>query len=258
LYSVYDPRTRQWSPFRKLETPDDDLFFMDGAGSTQRVDLENGDILLPSYAGLLKTARGRFSFQGIAFVMRCSFDGRTLRYAEHGDTLTMPTGRGFTEPSLVRFGDQYLMTLRNDEHNYVTSGKDGLHFGDVRRLEFDDGSDLGSYNTQTHWLTLSDRLYLVYTRRGANNDHVFRHRAPLFIARFDPHRLCVVRKTEMIAIPERGARLGNFGITRISGQESWITVAEWMQTTAPNPHDPTICEKYGSNNSIFVAKVRSK
>ena len=95
-YSVYDPRTRQWSPFRKLETPDDDLFFMDGAGSTQRVDLENGDILLPTYTGLPNTAKGRFTFQGIAFVMRCSFDGQTLRYVEHGDTLTMPTGRGGT------------------------------------------------------------------------------------------------------------------------------------------------------------------
>jgi len=256
-YSVYNSQTRRWSPFRKLETPDDDLFFMDGAGSTQRVDLDNGDILLPTYTGLRKTAKGRFSFQGIAFVMRCSFDGRTLKYIEHGDTLTLPTGRGFTEPSLVRCAGQYLMTLRNNEHNYVTVGKDGLHFGDVHRLKFDDGSDLGSYNTQTHWLTLGDRLYLVYTRRGANNDHVMRHRAPLFIAQFDPRRFCVIRNTEQIAVPERGARLGNFGITKISDHESWITVAEWMQTTAPNPHDPTVCEKYGSDNSVYVAKVRS-
>ena len=256
-YSVYDPRTRQWSPFQKLATPDDELFFMEGAGSTQRVDLENGDILLPSYTGLRETAKGRFSFQGIAFVMRCSFDGRTLKYIEHGDTLTLPTGRGFTEPSLVRFGEQYLMTLRNDEHNYVGVSKDGLHFGDVRRLKFDDGSNLGSYNTQTHWLTLGGRLYLVYTRRGADNDHIVRHRAPLFIAQFDPDRLRVIRNTERIAVPERGARLGNFGITMISDNESWITVAEWMQTTSPNPHDPTVCEKYGSDNSVYVAKIRS-
>ena len=255
-YSVYDPRTRQWSPFQKLATPDDDLFFMDGAGSTQRVDLENGDILLPTYTGLRTTAKGRFSFQGIAFVMRCSFDGRTLKYIEHGDTLTLPTGRGFTEPSLVRFGEQYLMTLRNNEHNFVTLGKDGLHFDGVHRLKFDDGSDLGSYNTQTHWLTLGDRLYLVYTRRGANNDHIPRHRAPLFLAQFDPDRLCVIRNTEKIAVPERGARLGNFGVTKISEHESWITVAEWMQTTAPNPHDPTVCEKYGSDNRVYVAKIR--
>ena len=75
-----------------METPDDDLFFMDGAGSTQRVDLNNGDILLPTYSGVRGTAKGSFSFQGLAFVMRCRFDGRTLSYIEHGDTLTLPTG----------------------------------------------------------------------------------------------------------------------------------------------------------------------
>jgi hypothetical protein len=148
------------------------------------------------------------------------------------------------------------MTLRNDEHNYVAAGEDGLHFGEPQRLKFDDGAELGGYNTQTHWLALGDRLYLVYTRRGANNDHIMRHRAPLLIAEFDPQRLCVIRDTEQVAVPERGARLGNFGITKISQHESWITVAEWMQTKPPNAHDPTICEKYGSDNSVFVAKVR--
>ena len=203
-------------------------------------------------------AKGRFSAQYVSFVMLCSFDGKTLKYIKHGETLTRRDGRGFTEPSLVRIGGKYLMTLRNDEHNYVTWGKDGLNFGPVRRLTFDNGSDLGSYNTQTHWLTLGDRLYLVYTRRGADNDHVPRHRAPLFIAQFDPERLCVIRATEKIAVPERGARLGNFGIMRISDDESWITVAEWMQTTGPNPYDSTVCEKYGSDNSVFVARVRAK
>ena len=109
--------------------------------------------------------------------------------------------------AVVRHGSRYLMTLRNDDHNYVTSGKDGLHFDMPRRLTFDDGKLLGSYNTQAHWLTLGKRLYLVYTRRGAKNDHIFRHRAPLFIARFNPETLRVVRSTERILVPERGARL---------------------------------------------------
>ncbi len=38
--------------------------------------------------------------------------------------------------------------------------------------------------------------FLVYTRRGADNDHVFRHRAPLFIAQVDPKRLDVIRASE--------------------------------------------------------------
>jgi len=257
-YSVYDPETRRWAPFRKLKMPDDVLFFMDGAGSTQRVDLENGEILLPTYCQLREKSSGRFNSISVSMVMRCSFDGETLSYIAHGDILRKFDARGFSEPSLVRFGGKFLMTLRNDEHNYVTSGADGLQFEEPQRLAFDDGTDLGSYNTQTHWLTLGNRLYLVYTRRGANNDHVFRHRAPLFMAEFDPDAMQVIRSTERIIVPERGARLGNFGITRISDNESWVTVAEWMQSVPPHAHDPKQCEKHGSNNSIFVAKIRTR
>ena len=62
----------------------------------------------------------------------------------------------------------------------------------------------------------SDGLFLVYTRRGANNDHVIRNRAPLFIAQVDPERLCVIRATEKAIVPDRGASLGNFGVANIS------------------------------------------
>jgi hypothetical protein len=90
-------------------------------------------------------------------------------------------------------------------------------------------------------------LFLVYTRRGANNDHVFRHRAPLFMAQVDPKRLCVLRKTERILVPERGARLGNFGVANINKDETWVTVAEWMQ--------PKGVEQHGSDGSVFVARI---
>jgi len=112
---------------------------------------------------------------------------------------------------------------------------------------FDDGRDLGNYNTQQHWVTHSNGLFLVYTRRGANNDHVFRHRAPLFMAQVDPEKLCVIRETEQILVPERGARLGNFGVTDVSENETWVTVSEWMQ-----PHG---VEKYGSDGSVFIARI---
>ena len=45
--------------------------------------------------------------------------------------------------------------------------KDGLQYGPIHDWTFDDGSDLGSYNTQAHWLVHSDGLFLSYTRRGA-------------------------------------------------------------------------------------------
>ena len=103
---------------------------------------------------------------------------------------------------------------------------------------------------------MPNALYLVYTRRGASKDHVFRHRAPLLIARVDPDRLCVIRKSERILVPERGVRLGNSGVASVRENESWVTVAEWMQTTAPDPHDCTVCERYGSDHSVFVGKLR--
>lgn len=69
-------------------------------------------------------------------------------------------------------------------------------------------------------MTHRDALFLVYTRRGAGNDHVFRNRAPLFIAQVDPERLVVMRATERLLVPEHAARLGNFGVTEISEDET--------------------------------------
>lgn len=253
-YSVYDSTAQTWAPFKTMDTPDDEVFFMEGAGSCQRYDLDNGEILLPTYSGIAAKSSGMHDSLDIAFVIRCGFDGQTLSYIEHGNILTIPTGRGFSEPSLIYFGGRYLMTLRNDDRNYITTSDDGLHFGEPALLTFDDGSELGSYNTQTHWLTVGGALYLVYTRRAEDNDNVIRHRAPLFIAQYNDKRLCVVRETEQVLAPNRGARLGNFGITPINANESWVTVTEWMQTHPPEYWDWRKCEAYGSNNSIFVAK----
>jgi len=248
-YSVYQPKTRTWTPWRTVKMPDDDRFYSSGAGSTQRVDLPNGDILLPIYF-MAKGAKCSAST-----VMRCRFDGETLSYVEHGSEMTISVPRGFGEPSLACFHGRFYLTLRNDKAGYVTSGTDGLHFDKPRKWTFDDGKDLGSYNTQQHWVTHGDGLFLVYTRRGAENDHVFRHRAPLFIARVDPHGLCVIRNSERVLVPQRGARLGNFGVTNVSDRETWVTVAEWMQRWGPDYVIP-VNNKYGADNSVFVARIK--
>src|SRR5690606_1011569 len=117
-----------------------------------------------------------------------------------------------------------FLTLRNDEKGYVAVSDDGLNYSTPKPWCWDDGSDLGNYNTQQHWVTHPQALYLVYTRRGANNDHVFRHRAPLFIAQVNPHTQQVIRSTERVLVPERGARLGNFGVTKVTDHETWVTV----------------------------------
>jgi len=242
-YSSYDPATSRWSAWRALEMPDAKRFHDAGAGSTQRLDLPNGDILLPVYfRDNLKSATSKST------VVRCRFDGETLRYIEHGTELSLDIPRGFGEPSIARVGDRFYLTLRNDKDGYVAASNDGLHYDTPRPWQWDDGSSLGNYNTQQHWVTHGGNLYLVYTRRGADNDHVFRHRAPLFMAQVDQKTLRVVRETEQALMPNRGARLGNFGVTEVSPKETWVTSAEWMQ--------PKGCEKYGADGSVWVSRIR--
>jgi hypothetical protein len=117
--------------------------------------------------------------------------------------------------------------MRADHSAFVARGKDGLNYEPFSEWTFDDGQVLGSYNAQQHWVAHSDALYLIYTRRGANNDHVFRHRAPLFIACVDTDRLCVLRETEQILMPESGLDLaGGFGVFDVSPNETWIVSSE--------------------------------
>jgi len=251
-FSVYDPQNRTWTAWETVAMPDEKKFYNAGAGCVQRLDLPNGDILLPIY---YKAETEKFSK---VTVLRCNFDGSKLTFVEHGNDLVLETDRGLGEPSLTRFRDRFYLTLRHDKAGYVSTSDDGLHFTEPKKWTWDDGSDLGNYNTQQHWVTHDDALFLVYTRRGANNDHIMRHRAPLFIGQVDTEKLCVLRATERVLVPQRGARLGNFGVTEVSENETWVTVAEWMQTTRPNPHDFTKCMKYGSDNAVFAARIQWK
>ncbi len=249
-YAVYDAGKQSWSPWKTVKMPADPKFDNSGAGCVQRVDLENGDILLPTYFKPIGTD------QYSTTVMRCQFDGETLLYVEHGSELRVPVKRGLYEPSLTRFGERFFLTMRNDDDGYVSVSDDGLTFNQPNKWTYDDGEILGNYNTQQHWVSNSDALFLVYTRRGANNDHVFRHRAPLFMARVDPDKLQIIRASEQILVPEKGARMGNFGVTEISSKETWVTVTEWMQGPAPNYSDPAPILARGADNRIWVAKIK--
>ncbi len=241
VWSIYDPATKSWSSWTKLAMPDVPRFGNAGAGSTQRVDLPNGDILLPIYA---KEVAGKAY---LSTVVRCRFDGTTLRYVEHGSEHTVEVDRGLYEPSLATFGGRFFLTMRNDRAAYVARSTDGLHFDDAKKWTFDDGADLGSYNTQAHWVTHHDGLFLVYTRRGADNENVVRHRAPLFMAQVDPERLVVLRATERVLVPNKGAQLGNFAIVDVNERESWVTTSEGM-----SPGNPA---QYGSNGRVYAARI---
>lgn len=115
------------------------------------------------------------------------------------------------------------------------------------KWKWDTGYTVPTYNTQQNWVVRHDGLYLVYTRKDGKNDHVFRNRAPLYMCKVDADRLCLLRATERAITPERGARMGNFGVTHISDHASIVVTTEWMQ--------PLGCEKYGSNNAIYAVYI---
>ncbi len=220
-YAVYDPKNDTWSEWKFVDMPDPEgKFYLVTPGCVQWHVREDGDILMPVYF------RGPENAPYQATVVQCRFDGETLSYVAHGDEFALDVDRGFVEPSLIKFGDKYYLTLRNDQKAYVTTGDDGLHFASPKPWTFDDGEDLGSYNTQQHWASVGGKLFLVYTRRGANNDHIMRNRAPLFMAEVDTETLQTIRDTEIVLIPERGGAMGNFGVNAINENVSLVTVSE--------------------------------
>ncbi|QIF05126.1 GDSL-type esterase/lipase family protein [Roseimicrobium sp. ORNL1] len=247
-FSVYDDKSRTWTPWAMLDMPAEDKFYNSGAGCVQRVDLENGDILLPIYF----QAKGDKYYR--VTVLRCSFDGKTLKYVSQSNELTLESGRGVYEPSLTRWKGKYYLTLRNDTAGYVSMSEDGQTFGPIKKWTWEDGSELGTYNTQAHWVNHDDALYLVYTRRGAYNDHIMRNRAPLFMAQVDTDKLVVRRDTERIILPENGSRFGNFGITEVNENETWVTDSDWMQTHGPNYIIPK-SNAYGADDRIYAARI---
>ncbi len=256
-YNSFDPKTNEWTDWQRVEMPDENQFYWGIASCCQRVDLENGDILQPIY-GISKDGIKGNSWTACyyATVVRCRFDGKELKYIEHGDILSVDVPRGFCEPSLTKFDDYFYLTLRNDVKGYAARSKDGLHFEEPIPWRFDDGHELGSYNTQQHWVTHSDGLFLSYTRRGANNDEVIRHRAPLFLAEVDVEKMCVIRETERAIVPNNGAQLGNFGTANITENESWVITSECMHGDAKDPYNLELTENRGANNRVYIARVK--
>jgi hypothetical protein len=244
-YAVLNPESGEWGPLRFLAMPEKDhagnTITGVNAGCTQRVDLPDGDILLP-----VRYWRDPKKHNYTSVVARCRFDGESLTYKEHRSELNIPDGRGLYEPSLMEFDGNYYLTLRANHSAFVTRSSNGLDFEPVREWTFDDGIPLGSYNTQQHWVTVGGGLFLVYTRKGANNDHIMRHRAPLFIGQVNPATLQVVRATERVLIAENQGTLGNSGVCRISDDESWVTCGEGLLRLG---------KRKGQNNKVLFVKI---
>lgn len=225
-----------WSASRKkLEWNDPRGSAMYTCGCAQRVTLQNGDILIPlSFSPLGQTDR-------MVGSILCSFDGEELKVLQSGNELRLPVKRGLLEPTLTRFADRYYMSIRaEDDRGYLSTSDDGLAWDEPTPWCWDDGQLLTMSTTQQRWLTHSDGLFLVYTRKADHNVNVMRWRSPLFVAQVDVEKNCLIRASEQIVFPLIGdgidapdhvARMGNFHVTSASPKESWITVGETL------PHD---------------------
>ena len=241
-YAVYTPEGKAWSSWKTIDMPSADEFFLVAPGCVQWVVKPDGTVLLPFYT------RGPEAGTYRSSVMECRFDGERLEYVRHGNTLELDVDRGLCEPSIIEFRGRYLMTVRNDQRNYVSVSDDGLNYSAITPWRFDDGEELGGHNTQQHWLAHTDGLFLVYTRKTPDNGHIFRNRAPLFIAQVNPRTLRVIRATERVLVPNRGATLGNFDAAAVSVEESWVSVSEGIFTKD--------ARKHGADGSTFVARIR--
>lgn len=244
-YAVYDPKTDTWTGMKIMAMPEKDHaghpIIEPNAGCNQRWDLPNGDVLLPvRYRADPKTR------VYTTVVARCTFDGGTLTYAEHGSEHTISIPRGLYEPSVCGFKGRYFLTMRGEKNGHVSRSDDGLNYNTAVEWKFDDGQPLLSANAQQHWITHGDGLYLIYSRKGANNDHVFRNRAPIFIARVDPDKLHVIRATEQVLMPESGVDLtGGFAPVDVNADETWVISSEMAFPES----------RKDENNRVLLAKI---
>jgi len=242
-YTVYDPKEDSWSEWKFVDMPDPaGKFYLVTPGCVQWHVRDDGDVLVPMY---FRRADEKAHH---ATIVQCRFDGETLSYVKHGEELSLDVERGFVEPSLIKFNDRFFLTLRNDQKAYVTTSDDGLNYEPPKPWTFDDGQELGSYNTQQHWVTIGGKLYLAYTRRGANNDHIMRNRAPLFMSEVDTEKLQTIRNTEVVLIPERGGAMGNFGANVINKNEAWVTVSEGVWNDDYRAR--------GATGATFIARIK--
>ncbi|MBI3427297.1 MAG: exo-alpha-sialidase [Acidobacteria bacterium] len=231
-YPVYVVRDAKgnWSSRQRLEWNDPRGSALYTAGGAQWLILPNGDALIP----MSFRPKERADY-GVTTAL-CSFDGKELKLKQVGNELRNTVKRGLLEPSLVHFRGQYFLTIRaEDGFGYVNTSKDGLQWSEPVAWKFDDGEALAMSTTQQHWLAHSEGLFLVYTRKTAENEKVMRWRSPLFIARVNEKTQRLIRATERTVFPLYGdpvnrpnevPHYGNFHTVNINASESWITVGE--------------------------------
>jgi hypothetical protein len=232
-YPIYVTRSKDgsWSDRKKLHWDDSRGGFIYSNNCGQRVVLTNGDVQMSFTFGPTSESR-------MVSGVHATFDGEQLQVRDVGPPLLNPKGRGLLEPSVTRFDGKFWITIRaEDNRGYVSVSNDGLNWEDKRAWSWDDGTLLEMSTTQQHWLTHSEGLFLVYTRKDESNANVIRWRAPLWVAQVDVANRCLIKATEQVVLPLVGdgiddpdhvALMGNFDVTNVSPEESWVTVGEWL------------------------------
>jgi hypothetical protein len=247
-YPIYVTRAKDgtWSQRKilKWDDPRGSHIYSNNCG--QRVILPGGDVQM-------SFTFGPQAEQRMVAGVRATFDGDQLKVREVGPPLHNPRGRGLLEPSVTRFGGKFWITMRaEDGRGYVSVSDDGLNWEEKRAWAWEDGTPLVMSTTQQHWLTHSDGLFLVYTRKDPSNVNVIRWRAPLWVAQVDIGRRCLIKSTEQVVLPLLGdgvndpnkvALMGNFHVTNASLEESWVTVGEWMPRS-------------GYGGDVLLARIR--
>ncbi len=244
VYSVW--KNGAWGIRRKLAWDDPRGAFIYTNNCGQRVALPNGDITFVMSFGSKNASRS-------AAGVHCSFDGSVLAIKAVGKEMKHAAGRGLLEPSLVRWRDRFFVTLRaEDNRGYVATSDDGLDFSDKQPLSWEDGEPLMMSSTQQHWLPHSEALFLVYTRRDSSNINVMRWRMPIYMAQVNPNTLRLVRETERVVLPLVGDGVnapddvpfsGNFHITNVTQDESWVTDGEMLP-------------KHGYKGDLILARIQ--
>src|SRR5690606_13168763 len=155
VFSLWNPEKADFEPWERMKLSEElDLgIYYNG----QFHEKEDGTILIPGYyRGPWDSRKGKAPTTRGITVLRCKYDGKNLQYIEHGSIHVIEEARGLAEPSVIHFKNRYFMTIRHDLRSYVTSGVDGLQFDELKPWLFDDGEDLGNYNTQQKWLKHND------------------------------------------------------------------------------------------------------
>ncbi len=227
VYAVY--KDGKWSARKRLLWDDPRGAFIYTNNCGQREVLEDGSIAFMMSFGPTEVGRS-------AAGVRCSFDGETLSIQQVGREIKHAAGRGLLEPSMVRYRGKFYATIRaEDSRGYMAASDDGLDFAEKQPWCWDDGTPLDMSTTQQHWLSHSEALHLVYTRKDASNVNVMRWRAPLFMAQVDLNSLRLIRETERVVLPLIGdgvnaaaevPLMGNFQTLNVTPDESWVTDGE--------------------------------